>query len=74
MIVRTEEGEKLQLITSFFLFLCQTQKMEDERERLNRRISALTEKLADAKFGNDTGAFNVRSVPNRQTDQTDTQY
>lgn len=36
--------------------------MEGERERLNRRISALTEKLADAKFANSVETFNVRSL------------
>lgn len=37
--------------------------MEGERERLNQRISALTEKLADAKFSSDVEPFNVRSIP-----------
>lgn len=36
--------------------------MEGERERLNRRISALTGKLADAKFSSDVEVFNVRSA------------
>lgn len=36
--------------------------MEEERERLNQRISALTGKLADTKFSSDVEAFNVRSV------------
>lgn len=36
--------------------------MEGERERLNRRISALTEQLADAKFANSVETFNVRSL------------
>lgn len=35
--------------------------MEGERERLNHRISALTEKLADAKFANSVEAFTVRA-------------
>lgn len=39
----------------------QTQKMEIERERLNQRIFALTEKLADAKFTDSVESFNVRS-------------
>lgn len=36
--------------------------MEGERERLNGRISALTEKLADVKFANSVETFNVRSL------------
>lgn len=40
----------------------QTQRMEGERERLNRRISALTGKLADAKFSSHMEAFDVRFV------------
>lgn len=36
--------------------------MEGERERLNQRISALTGKLADAKFSSDVEAFDVRAV------------
>ncbi|XP_044225560.1 tight junction-associated protein 1 [Thunnus albacares] len=38
------------------------QSMEGERERLNRRISALTEQLADAKFANCVETYNVTSV------------
>ena len=37
--------------------------MEQERERLNRRISALTEQLVDAKFDNSVETLNVRSLP-----------
>lgn len=36
--------------------------MEEERERLNQRISALTGKLAEAKFSSDVEAFNVRCL------------
>lgn len=36
--------------------------MEGERERLNRRISALTEQLTDVKFTNGVETFNVREV------------
>lgn len=36
--------------------------MEGERERLNHRISALTEQLADAKFANSVETYNVRSL------------
>lgn len=43
------------------LVFWQTQKMELERERLNQRIFALTEKLADAKFTDSVESFNVRS-------------
>ncbi|XP_061817761.1 uncharacterized protein [Nerophis lumbriciformis] len=39
-----------------------TQSMEGERERLSRRISALTEQLAGATFSNDVDGFNVKSV------------
>lgn len=35
--------------------------MEGERDRLNRRILALTEQLADAKFTNSVETLNVRS-------------
>nr|XP_033489391.1 LIM domain-containing protein A isoform X2 [Epinephelus lanceolatus] len=38
------------------------QSMEGERERLNRRISALTKQLADAKYANSVETFNVTSV------------
>lgn len=36
--------------------------MEEERVRLNQRISALTGKLAEAKFSSDVETFNVRFV------------
>lgn len=35
--------------------------MEGERERLNQRISVLTEQLAEAKFANSVETFNVRT-------------
>ncbi|GAA6218381.1 uncharacterized protein LOC108893247 [Lates japonicus] len=38
------------------------QNMEGERERLSRRISALTEQLADAKFANSVETFSATSV------------
>lgn len=63
-VIRTlGRGELAPLITASCLFLCQTQRMEGERERLNQRISALTEKLADAKCANSVETFNVRSLP-----------
>lgn len=37
--------------------------MEGERERLNQRISVLTEQLAEAKFANSVETFNVRTLP-----------
>jgi len=43
--------------------LSQAYNMEEERERLNRRISQLTEKLTDAKCGNSIEALNVRYFP-----------
>ncbi|KAK1882800.1 Brain-enriched guanylate kinase-associated protein [Dissostichus eleginoides] len=41
------------------------QGMEGERERLNRRISALTEHLADAKFANSVEKFNLGDAMNQ---------
>ncbi|XP_062262539.1 LIM domain-containing protein A [Platichthys flesus] len=40
------------------------QNMEGERERLNQRISALTEQLADAKFGNSVETFKAGDAIN----------
>ncbi|XP_061660303.1 filaggrin-2 [Syngnathoides biaculeatus] len=48
---------------------CVTRSMEGERQRLSRRISALTEQLAAAKFANRT--FGVQSVPNTTGDRFD---
>ncbi|XP_051793825.1 uncharacterized protein si:dkey-273o13.3 [Acanthochromis polyacanthus] len=39
------------------------QNMEGERERLNQRISELTEQLSGTKFVNNMDVFNVASVP-----------
>ncbi|KAA8587209.1 hypothetical protein FQN60_001045 [Etheostoma spectabile] len=39
-----------------------TQSMEGERERLNWRITALTEQLADAKFAKKVETFNVHKT------------
>lgn len=50
------------IISCFLCFLCQAQSMDEEREMLNRRISVLMEKLADAKFANSVETFNVRSL------------
>ncbi|CAB1413161.1 unnamed protein product [Pleuronectes platessa] len=41
------------------------QNMEGERERLNQRISALTEQLADAKFGNSVETFKAASFQHK---------
>ncbi|KAK5859051.1 hypothetical protein PBY51_003144 [Eleginops maclovinus] len=41
------------------------QGMEGERERLNRRISALTEHLADAKFSNSVENLNLGDAMNQ---------
>ncbi|XP_057676144.1 LIM domain-containing protein A [Corythoichthys intestinalis] len=45
-----------------------TKSMEGERERLSRRISALTEQLASAKFANNVDTLNVNSVLNKSND------
>ncbi|XP_077360994.1 uncharacterized protein LOC144006160 isoform X2 [Festucalex cinctus] len=42
-----------------------TRSMEGERERLSRRISALTEQLAGAKFDNNMDTSNINSVLNQ---------
>nr|XP_057943916.1 filaggrin-2 isoform X2 [Doryrhamphus excisus] len=42
-----------------------TQSMEGERERLSRRISALTEQLAGARFSNNVDTMNVKSALNK---------
>lgn len=55
----TYKFQHVSSITPYFFW--QTQKMEIERERLNQRIYALTEKLADAKFTDSVESFNVRS-------------
>lgn len=39
-----------------------TQNMEEERERLNHRVSELTQQLAETKFANSTEVFTVTSA------------
>ncbi len=48
--------------------------MEGERERLNQRILALSEKLADVKFANSVGTFNVRFFFNSMQTVTSQTY
>ncbi|TKS83569.1 hypothetical protein D9C73_017682 [Collichthys lucidus] len=55
-ISNTMETTTVQAIT---MEIIMAQSMEGERERLNGRISALTEKLADVKFANSVETFNV---------------
>ncbi|XP_051903706.1 filaggrin [Hippocampus zosterae] len=45
-----------------------TKSMEGERERLSRRISALTEKLAGAKYANNADTLHVNSALDKTND------